>query len=121
VIFSAQETNYPLPFELPDFKISITVYESLLGLQPVMHDNSIPNPNPPSFGNFLNRFLPCYGAQVINNLFGDDDKAAITLTANLSALVTRHPVAIVTAGAVDLAASVRAGIACATIARRWIQ
>jgi RHS repeat-associated protein len=122
VIFSDQGINDQAPIQLPDFKISITVYESLLGLkQTVIHDNSAPGINPPSWGNFVNRFLPCYRAQLINNFFGNDDKTAITLTANLAAILTRHPAAVITAAAVDFAASARAGIACATISRRFLQ
>ncbi len=33
---------------------------------------------PPSWQNFTHKFLPCYGAQLVDNLVGDDDKALVT-------------------------------------------
>jgi hypothetical protein len=33
---------------------------------------------PPSWQNFTHEFLPCYGAQLVDNLVGDDDKALVT-------------------------------------------
>jgi hypothetical protein len=120
VIFGAQEGQNQTPLQLPpDFKISITVFESLLGLkQTVIHDNSAPGINPPSWGNFVHVFLPCYGSQLINNFFGSDDKAAITLATNLSVVAAPTPITVIAAGAWDLQATGRAGIACAIIARR---
>jgi hypothetical protein len=120
-VYSVLAADNQVPIELPGFPgFKITVIESLLYLPPNVHDNSTPRPNPPSWGNFVHRFLPCFGAQLINNFVGDDDKTTVTLTTNIAAIATGSPIAIGAAALWDAQAELRAGIACATISRRML-
>ena len=71
---------------------------------------------PPSWSNFFNDFLPCYGAQLINQFFGDDDKALWTGAFTVGAL-TGNPIGIAGLMAWEIQGVGRAGMACAVASR----
>jgi len=84
----------------------------------------IPQPmlkfKPPSWHNFTNEFLPCYGAQLLNNFVGSDDKAGVT--AGTVALTVAKPVL---GGPLLVVwtslAAFQAGSACAVASRGYYQ
>jgi hypothetical protein len=76
---------------------------------------------PPSWHGFIHKFLPCYGAQLIDNFVGDDGKATVT-AATVAALKLKNPWAAGAALVVWTGTNAfQAGSACAVSSRAVYQ
>ncbi len=75
---------------------------------------------PPTWTNFADEFLPCYGAQLLNNFVGSDGKAGVTagtIALAVAKPLLGGPLLVVWTGL----AAFQAGSACAVVSRGYYQ